>query len=344
MRRLCVLVLAASACGNKAAPTEAPVTTNSPPEVKKPTTLEPLTEPPVEGIGYWARPTTALDDYLALVGAAELERVEVSTPTALIRALGSNKVIVLTPGRYVFKDSDKLGDAADKAQLPRWSAQSKHYDENGNIHDLENLVIVSAGPRPAILLQPDTYAHALSFLRVKGLKLHNLVIGHRPERGFCRGGVVKIVDAANVAISESTLFGSGTEGLTLIGVDRLTLSDSVITDTTEQLSTMSHSTNIVYENVELVGNAGNSGELLRGFAIYKSTVTIEDSKLADNAKLAWQSKDSYGLLFYVDGDYDIGKWHIDRPTFRGADVAGSRVELRNVSIDGASTTRVIGSP
>src|SRR5690606_18087087 len=201
-------------------------------------------------------PTQTADQCLAAARAAGVDVnkvVEVATITELLAALKPDTAFLLRPGRYVFEDSNLLAEDHERAALPDWSSLSPHYD-NGLIHDLHDLALISLGPEPAVIIQPDSYAPALRFRNVEDLALCNLVIGHRPEQGWCQGGVVRIIEGRNVQIAGSTLFGSGTEGLSLVTVDGLTLRDSVITDCSEQFSTISNSRDIVYERVEIAGN------------------------------------------------------------------------------------------
>src|SRR5690606_37036426 len=167
-----------------------------------------------------------------------------------------------------------------------------------------------------------------------------LVIGHRPEQGWCQGGVVQIIEGRNVQITGSTLFGSGTEGLSLVTVDGLTLRDSVITDCSEQFSTISNSRDIVYERVEI---AGNRGDLLRGFAIYRSTVTLVDSVIADNHPLSWEGSphNSYDLLFAIDIDFDWGTWFVDNPRALEPERRSNEVVLKRTSVDGEIVDRTL---
>jgi hypothetical protein len=297
---------------------------------------------PIEGIGYWARPTQTADDCLTDALSAGIDarrRVEVSTMPELLAALGSETVILLRPGRYVFEDSDVLGHADEREPLADWSSLSPHFSD-GEIHDLHDLALISLGPEPAVIIQPDSYAPALSFRNVENLGLYNLVIGHRPDQGWCQGGVVRIVEGRNVRIAGSTLFGSGTEGLSLVTVNGLTLRDSVITDCSEQFSTISNSRDVIYERVEI---AGNHGDLLRGFAIYRSTVTLVDSAIGDNHPLAWDgpSAGSYGLLFAIDGDFDWGGWFVDSPRALEPGRRASEVLLQRSSVDGELVDRAL---
>lgn len=153
-----------------------------------------------------------------------------------------------------------------------------------------------------------------------------------------------MVEGRNVQIAGSTLFGSGTEELSLVTADGLTLRDSVITDCTEQFSTISNSRDVIYERVEIVGN---HGDLLRGFAVYRSTLTLIDSVIADNHPLSWAHgeergpNDSYDLLFAIDIDFDFGTWFVDNPRPVEPGRQASEVVLRRTSVDGEIVDRTL---
>jgi len=298
----------------------------------------PASTPPIDGLEHWATVSLTPEAFLAQAreSGLRIDRVvEVSSLPDLLAALADGTAILLAPGRYVLEDSALLAEPEERARLPDWSKLSEHYDD-GEIHDLHDLAIVGTGPGPTVIIQPDAYAHVLAFRNVRGLALHGLTLGHRPDRGWCRGGVVRVVESSNVLVSESTLFGSGTEGLTLITVDGLRMQDGVITDCSQSFSTISNSRGISYERVRVVGNRG---DLLRGFAIHHSEVSLSNCTIADNQPLAWEGDSSYGLLFHVDGDYDIARWFVDQPRALEPERTRSEVHLHNTMVDGERIMR-----
>jgi hypothetical protein len=303
-------------------------------------------QPPVEDILYWAKPDGDVDgfvDQARAAGIAPRRRVKVSTTRELLAALRSNTMIVLAPGRYVFNDSDKLADLTDRKErrpgLEDYTGLSAHYDD-GTIHDLRNVAFVSAGPEPAVLVQRDSYAPALSFAQIDGLGLYNLVIGHRTDPGECLGNVLQIVHSRNVLVVGSTLFGSGTEGLSLVGVAEMTLRDSVITDSNQQISTISGSTGVRYERVHIAGNA-NDDELMLGLAINRSQVHLSETRIEDNGPLGERISDSYGEWFVVDGSFDFAEWYVDDPQPSDPNRTVSTVTLDRVWLDGELLTEAL---
>lgn len=298
---------------------------------------------PIDGIRYWA-PLGSLDGFLGELRASGFpvpaRRVEVSTMKELIQAVASDTLIVVKPGTYRFEDSNLLGGQGEEGEdvpaMPDWSSLSPHYVD-GRFRGVKNLLIVNGGSEPVRIVQPDGYAPAFHLEQVENVALYGLTLGHRPEKGFCMGDVLRVVEAKNVVVSHSTLFGSGTEGLTAITVDGLRLVDSVITDCTQGYTTLSNSRRLVFERVKV---AGNRDSLLRGFAIYRSEVTMRGTVIEDNTALTHSADPSmsYLRLFSVDGDFDQGKWHVDAPRALDPERTESTVRLEGVTVDGASVS------
>lgn len=228
---------------------------------------------------------------VALTSAAD--EVAVSTVEELLKALKSDRTIRLRPGDYVFDDSNLNGGEGPG----KFAGLSPHYKDFA-FQNLENLTLEGAGEGVRIL-QPDGYNWVMSFLDVKNLRLSRLTLGHSVDKGYCQGGVLRVVNGTNVKADHLDLFGSGTEGLSLAQVDGFTLEDSRIHDCTEQLATVTES-----RDVRLVRTSiKNNDAKLRGFTIHRSTVTFEDSEVADNTSEADGAPD-YGTLLLLDsGDY-----------------------------------------
>ena len=226
----------------------------------------------------------------------------------LIQALGSNTVIIVDTGRYVFTDSHILGNEEAKSKLDKFDTLSEHYD-NTFIHDLENLVILGPGKPKPVFLQPDGYNHVMKLRNIKNLFMQNLSLGHEVG-GYCVGGVIFIHNAENVRLDNMVLFGSGTEGLTLIDINNITVSNCLITKSTEQLSSFSNVHNAILDNCRFVEN----DPVLRGFSVFKSTVTFQNSLIKERYPFFAdpQMYDyDYDVLFLID-NYDPADWYFNR--------------------------------
>lgn len=174
--------------------------------------------------------------------------VTVSSPSRMLKALGSDRVVRLRPGDY------DLGSIAHEAGgVVRWE---KVYDgDELVISNVEDLTIEAADPqhRPRILAQPR-YAFVLRFENVKNVTLRNLVLGHT-EAGHCQGGVVKAVGSQQIAIEGSDLFGSGTVGVDLQGVQGFFFDRSAIRECTYGIATITDSMDVDFASSSFTDNA-----------------------------------------------------------------------------------------
>lgn len=252
------------------------------------------------------------------------KRIEVSTVHELIKALGSNRTIVVKPGVYVWRDGDVLGYAKPAESYDKLS---KHW-RDGTIVGVDNLAIVGEGTGPRIL-QPDSYDHVLAFQNVTGLTLYNLVLGHHVDRGWCAGGVLRIIGARDVVIDGLEMFGSGTEGLTLTNVEDLEVRKSVVWGCSEQLSTVFDSKNVAITDTIF---RDNGPELLRGFNLARTDLKLDRVTIQNN--LCGSSMDGYGTLF-SDGsgypalpgvaDHGEAKIKVTPPTEASVEVVDSTI-------------------
>lgn len=222
------------------------------------------------------------------------EEVKVATVEELIKAVRSHRTILLQEGDYVFNDSNLIGGNPNATS---YAGLSPHY-EASVFRDLEDVAFIGLG-KGARILQPDGYNWVLSFLDVKKLTLKNLVLGHHMEKGYCQGGVLRIVGGRDILATELDLFGSGTEGLSLAGVHDMTLEKSVIRDCSESLMSIAASTGI-----RIVGTAIRDNDAsLRGIAIDHSELEFVDSDIVGNVTDDVEAE-GYGELFQIDpGDY-----------------------------------------
>ena len=221
------------------------------------------------------------------------KRIEVSTVRELISALGSDRTIVVKPGVYVWRDGDVLGYAKPAESYDKLS---KHW-RDGTIVDVENLAIVGEGTGPRIL-QPDSYDHVLSFQDVEGLTLYNLVLGHHVDRGWCAGGVLRIIGGRDLVLDGLEMFGSGTEGLTMTHVEDVEVRKSVVWGCSEQLSTLFYGKNVTITDTIF---RDNGPELLRGFNLAHTDLKLERVTIENN--LCGSAMAGYGTLFSDGSGY-----------------------------------------
>lgn len=239
------------------------------------------------------RHTEAVDGLAPIAKRMPGERIEVASMREFITALGSDRTIVMKPGVYVWRDGDVLG-YSDGAES--YDGLSEHL-RDGTIHDVDNLTIAGLG-EGARILQPDAYDHVLAFHNVRGLTLYNLVLGHHADRGWCAGGVVRIIGGRDIVIDGLEMFGSGTEGLTLSEVEDVDVGHSVVWGCSEQLSTIFHAKNVRIHDTVF---RDNGPDLLRGFNLGRAQVLMQRVTIRDNH--CGEPMSGYGTLFSDGSDY-----------------------------------------
>ncbi|MFK7789343.1 MAG: right-handed parallel beta-helix repeat-containing protein [Phycisphaeraceae bacterium] len=171
------------------------------------------------------------------------------TVDAFVDAIGPNRIIELEPEMTYRLDQARRG-------------VSDHYywvnplrDEHELIiRDCPGLTIRSAGPKRAHLVTRFAYAHVLGFERCDGLILHRLKLGHAPDPGYCRGGVVHIKQSKNITIQHSQLYGCGTEGLALDHVHGLRFDQSIIEDCTYGILSANESRDLLFADATFQNN------------------------------------------------------------------------------------------
>lgn len=260
-----------------------------------------------------------------------------------IEALDNNTVIIVKPGDYTFTDSDILGeDPEDEwSGVDDFGALSDFYDETyiENIHDLA--IIGELGglernsgadeDRPRFI-QPDGYNHVMKFMNVENLFMQNLFLGHDTP-GYCMGGVLLVHNGVNIRLDNIVFSGSGTEGLSLIDVETLRVTNSLITESSEQLSSFSNVVDAVFENCVFKDNEIT----LRGFAIYYSEIKFINTEIDENQwpfyHNPYEYTSDYDELFYLD-DYDFGEWYVNREEDPFSNnLEGSYIEFEECTIN-----------
>jgi len=158
------------------------------------------------------------------IGKAPVEATEVVVASAeeFIKAIGPNRKIILKPGEY------------NLSQLPKGNTNNEYvtWEEVYDGHELvirniSNLTIVGSEKGTTEIIVEPRYANVLNFINAENINVSNITIGHTPQ-GECAGGVFYFENSANIEISNSNLYGCGTEGLKLFGVTNLKLIDSKI--------------------------------------------------------------------------------------------------------------------
>jgi len=195
----------------------------------------------------------------------------ITSAEQLIQSIGPNRTLRLTKRVY-----DLTNLRQRKMEYVVWRKVHDGYELC--IRNVRNLRIEGVGKfRVPVTVQPS-YAYVLSFEDVAGIRLRNLKLGHAPEEGHCTGGVARVVNAEDVTIENSVLFGCGTEGLTLKNVNDLTFTRSVIEGCTYGILTAENCRRLRFEEATFRNNRKYHGIVLHDSA----EVSFADCRITGN--------------------------------------------------------------
>ena len=248
-------------------------------------------------------------------GDTSSKTIRVSNSLEFLEALGSDRIIVLNPGKYNLSEWDPFFNSKPE-QAPRYSnlkdkgkpklakgvTWSNEPFDGGELvlTGIKNLTIrgMSAEKKSEIIVDPR-YAFVLKFVKCSNIAIERLTAGHS-EGGYCQGGVFGFTDSSRITIISTNMYGSGTMGLELSNVSDMKVSLSRIYECTygimdvsagknisfdncifrdNQEFTMisvSKTKNISFANCEFINNRGDM------FFVNDTTVSVSDSAFKDN--------------------------------------------------------------
>jgi len=218
--------------------------------------------------------------------------VTVETALEFIKAIGSNIKIELKAKTYNISDI-KLAELTGVNEGSVYETDYVTWYEGGElyIHNVENFVISGSGDRSSNIISEVLFAPVISFRDVNNVSIKNIKAGHKPEEGYCDGGVFQFLDSENIFIANSELFGSGTEGLWIENVNHFECKNTDIRSCTFGIMYIGNSDNLVFSGGSYYDNYGyefisidNSNDILF------SELTIRDNKSEESEG---------GVLFYV---------------------------------------------
>lgn len=199
----------------------------------------------------------------AIVAFASPKRILVNTPDEFIKALGSNREIVVCheEGFLLTPTIEAMIESGDLKQFDR----SSHAKQDGVMYELETdgpQLILSGFKNLSIRTNSDErlhieitprYANVLTFINCENITLTNLQLGHTDE-GYCTNGVVGFDGCRNITINNCGLFGCGTEGIELRQSENFTMTGSEIFHCSYHIMHILGSKNVKFLNCAFYNN------------------------------------------------------------------------------------------
>ena len=199
----------------------------------------------------------------------KVQRIVVHTEAEFLRALGSNRVVVLPEHTHlnlshILEDPERWLQAglfcADGVEFPPEalaaglkSAEPAFDGYQLLLTSMHHLTIEGEGnTRPSIVIEPR-YAYIFRFAACQDITLRHLEIGHTPE-GFCLGGVLSFEDSQQIVVDDCSLYGCGTEGITTKRVQQLHCKATDIHHCSYSIFTLEQSDDVRFDNCRFYRN------------------------------------------------------------------------------------------
>ncbi|WFD11089.1 stalk domain-containing protein [Tepidibacter hydrothermalis] len=230
---------------------------------------------PLRFIGESLDATISWDDKTKTISIKSVETIIVNNAQEFIDAIGSNRKIIIGEGVSLNLSSIRAREI--KNPNVHWGKVYDGYELV--LENIENFSIQGQDSGYSDILVEPRYANVLTFKNCSKLNFKNINVGHTTDKGSCTGGVFVFKNCVDINIEKSRLFGCGTEGLNLYGVDKLNFVDSIITDCTYDLMTIDNSSNIEFKNSTL-SETTSFGELI--YISNSDNVKFDNCDIYDN--------------------------------------------------------------
>ena len=171
----------------------------------------------------------------------------VNSPDEFVNAIGSDRIIQLRGSTI------SLSDLPSTRQGPNYRFEEVFDGHELVIFGVNNMKIVGLGSKQVEVVTKPIYSNVLVFKNCENITIENVYAGHS-QGGECTGGVFKMVDSKNFTINNSTLYGSGMEGITAENVTGLRFNNSVIRGCSYHIMTLKNSSDFEFNNSEFTGN------------------------------------------------------------------------------------------
>ncbi len=191
------------------------------------------------------------------MGAHAAKTIKVKTAQEFIKALGSERTIVIATDKPI-NLTDELDKMVARGEIVRGQDYSvdhgnglsctlsytPNFDGNGlQVRNCIDLTIKAGSKKGATLLVSPRYVNVLEFIACADLTLENITMGHTTG-GYCDKGVLELDQCVNVTINDCDFFGCGTEGFKFVDCNDVVVNRSTVHDCTYHTMHVRNSGNI----------------------------------------------------------------------------------------------------
>lgn len=218
------------------------------------------------------------------------EEVVVDNAEDFVKAIGSNKKIILKPGIY------DLSSVSQDTELPKGVTWVNVDDgQELNISKISNLIIEGSTEGKTEIVVKPRFAEVMRFKSVDNVTIRNITAGHTPAEYICDAGVLGFQDSEDIKIDNCELYGCGSIGLVLSYVNRLDMTNSNINHCSLRAVQIYESYDVKIRKSKISNHEAYSDII---FISNSKDVLIEECEMSDNNNLEW-------CFFDVIGKSDV---------------------------------------
>lgn len=175
------------------------------------------------------------------------KEVHVKTADEFLSAIASDTTVYIDVPQIDLTSASDYGEgAAEEWLLPEFgdNAYAWVYCYDGYelfVGNVSNFHIVGG----EIVTQPR-YANVLNYISCSNFTLENVHLGHTPEQGVCRGGVLNLQDSHGIILEGCDLYGCGILGIQAQNVQDLHMQNTLIHDCSNGAAWLQDSDHVVF--------------------------------------------------------------------------------------------------
>lgn len=217
--------------------------------------------------------------YISQSSTPKTQVVTVSTAEEFVKAIGSNKRIIMKPGVY---DLSSVKQENNQNTSVEWM---EVYDgKELNIHDVSNLTIEGASTGKTEIIVKPRYAQIMNFINSSNIVIKNIKAGHTPQEYECDAGVLMFEKCQDVSISNSELYGCGSVGLKLYETKNLICDNTIINHCSLRAVYIDNSESIKFTKSKIINHEAYANII---DISQSKDITFEECEIANNNHFQW---------------------------------------------------------
>lgn len=208
------------------------------------------------------------------------EAVTVKTIDEFLAALGSNKVITMEAGTY---DLTTAADYGTESKNPAYTWLPSDDGYELKLTGLDNLILQGAGKESTTLVTTPRLVNVFAMENCHNCSIVGLTIGHTEGGEMCRGGVVRLDNCTNMQLVKLGLYGCGTIGVDVYGMENMIVEECEIYDCSFSGIRTYNLSGLTVENCQFHDLGSDDLEAYTVFMLENSqNVTIEGCSATDS--------------------------------------------------------------